>query len=82
MASSTKAPLSPVDVAKCFASGAVAGVVCDSLLYPLDLCRARLNAPRPRGAPTLPPDPLRALLAISRELRPKPRALYLSLIHI
>ena len=76
MASSTKAPLSPVDVAKCFASGAVAGVVCDSLLYPLDLCRARLNAPRPRGAPTLPPDPLRALLAISRELRPKPRALY------
>ena len=75
MASSTKAQLSPVDVAKCFASGAVAGVVCDSLLYPLDLCRARLNAPRPRGAPILPSDPLRALLAISRELRPKPRAL-------
>ena len=62
----------------CGASGATAGLVCDTLLYPLDLCRARLNAPRPAGAPPLPARPLKALTAVLRELRPSetPRALF------
>ena len=50
------------------------------MLYPLDLCRARLNAPRPKGAPALPADPVRALLAVGRELQPKPAALYRGLV--
>ena len=63
---------------KCAASGAVAGIVCDSLLYPLDLCRAKLNAPRPAGAAALPAQPLKALGAVVREMRPleNPRALF------
>ena len=36
----------------------------------------QINARGPPGAQFYRPDPLRALLAISRELRPKPRALY------
>jgi len=80
MASSKRGQLSLTDFTKCFASGAIAGVICDALLYPLDLCRARLNAPRPKGAPALPADPVRALLAVGRELQPKPAALYRGLV--
>lgn len=57
-----------LDLLKCGAAGAAAGLVCDTLLYPLDLARANLNAPRPPTAPPLPAHPLRALAAIFREL--------------
>ncbi|KAH8056296.1 hypothetical protein JL722_7601 [Aureococcus anophagefferens] len=57
-----------LDLLKCGAAGAAAGLVCDTLLYPLDLARANLNAPRPTTAPPLPAHPLRALAAIFREL--------------
>jgi len=69
-------PMEWTALAKCGASGAFAGLICDSILYPLDLCRARLNAPRPAGAAPLPARPFAALGQIFRELRPTPRAFY------
>lgn len=45
----------------------MAGLCCDTLLYPLDCARANLNAPR-QGAAALPTHPVKALTAISKEL--------------